>query len=399
MSPSTSDPLTAPEATAVPYLRHRLRHMVYLIRVGFSLVWESSRSLTVGVFVLMLLEAALAPVQLALTGITIDSITARLVDGYAGSAWSNRLSPTAWILIAAMALLLRQLLQPILTYVQTTLGDRTTIHVGERLLETTNRWHGIERFENPRTLDDLKNAISRGGNLGVDLLMQAGPLITLILTAGSLCIALAALHPLVPILIVAATLPRLVVIGRFQHIVYSHISVQVPAARRLAYLRDLPLWPREARDFRLFEMGDKVRERYGIIWQQVTEEVNELRATMGRQQVWSTALSQLASGGVVLLVVWRATRGEIGIGQLALYTGAVAMLNGNLLWIGVRLRAAYPCLPAVDPARPRRWTGSAGTGISGPARFTDPFRDRVRERLVHLSRHGDAGPPARLLHP
>jgi len=348
--------------------------MAMLGRLGIALVWDSSRFLTIAVFVLMLLQAALAPVLLVLTGITIDSIAARLVDDYAGNDWGQRFPPAAWILVTALMLLLSQMLRPILIYVQTSLGDRTTIHVSGRLLEATNRWHGVERFENPRTLDDLKNAISRGGDLGLDLLMQAGPLISLILTAIALCVALAALHPLVPFLIVAATLPRLVVIGRFQHIIYSHISVQVPFARRLQYLRHLPLSPREARDVRLFAMGDRVLERYGIVWQQVADEVNELRATMGRQQVWSSALSQLISGGVVLFVVWRATRGEIGIGQVALYLGAVTMLNDNLLWIGSafgyvpRILAFLPSIQRVLDAGPDLPVSGSPTPLQLPLR-------------------------------
>lgn len=334
MLETPDDPFASPESLDTLPLRQRLRNMALLIRLGVALVWESSRPLTIVVFALMLLQAALAPLQLALTGITIDSIAARLVDDYAGSDWGRRFSPLAWILITAAILLLGQLLDPILTYFQTTLGDRTTVHVSGRLLEATNRWHGIERFENPRTLDDLKNAISRGGNLGVDLLLQAGPLVTWVLTAITLCVTLAALHPLVPVVLVAAAVPQLATIYRFENVVFSHLAWQVPFARRLVYLRDLPLWPREARDVRLFEMGDRVRERYGIVWREVTDEVNELRRTMGRQQVWSSALAQAVSGAVVLLVVWRATRDEISIGQLTLYTGAVAMLNGNLTRIG-----------------------------------------------------------------
>lgn len=188
----------------------------------------------------MLLQAALAPVLLALTGFTIDSIAARLVDDYAGSDWGWRFSPAVWILITASALLVNQLLDPVLTYFRTTLGDRTTVHVSGHLLEATNRWHGVERFENPRTLDDLKNAISRGGNVGVDLLTQAAPLVTWVLTAIALCVTLAALRPFVPAILIAAAVPQLSTIYRFQTVVFSHLAWQAPFARRLSYLRDLP---------------------------------------------------------------------------------------------------------------------------------------------------------------
>jgi ATP-binding cassette subfamily B protein len=378
VSDATSDPFADPETLDTLPLRQRLRNAGYLIHLAVGLVWESSRGLTIAVFALMLMQAALAPLQLALTGITIDSITAHLVDGYAGSDWSRRFTPTAWILLSAATLLLNQLIDPILTYARTTLGDRTTVHISGRLLEATNRWHGVARFEDPRTLDDLHNAISRGGGIGVDLLTQAAPQVGVLLTSITLCLTLATLHPLVSVVLVLAGLPQVAAIFRFYKVVFSHIAWQVPFARRLLYLRDLPLWPNEAKDFRLFEMGGRARERYDIIWERVAGEVNNLRKREGWRQVWSAALAQSAAGAVVLYAVWRATRGGVSIGELTLYTGAVAMLGSNLLWIGSafgfvpitlaflpavrRLLDAPPDLPV--PQRPAHLTLPLRRGIA-----------------------------------
>lgn len=374
MASATSDPFAEPEVLDKLPLRRRLRTTAYLIRLGVALVWESSRSLTIGVFALMLLEAALAPVQLALTGITIDSITARLVDDHAGSDWGQRFTPTVWLSLTATVLLVSLLIKPFSVYMLTTLGDRTTIHTSGRLLDATNRWYGLERFESPAMLDDLKNATSRGGNAGSDLLTQAGPLVVWLLTAATLCLALASLHPIAPVLIVAAAIPRLVVLGRFQNVVYSHMAWQAPEARRLQYFRDLPLWSREAKDFRLFEMGDRVLERYDIVWRQVTDDLNELRRTMGRQQVWSSALSQIASGGVVLFVIWRATRGDLSVGQLTLFIGGVGMLNGNLLQIGAAF-SYVPRIIAFLPSIRRVLEAPPDLPIPvNPATFSHPLR-------------------------
>ncbi len=346
-STDSTDVFKDPNALGDLPFRQRLRNMAHLLRLGLGLAWESSPPMAGLLFGLILVQSALAPLQLFLTGITIDSIIGQTDNG--GGA---RFGSTTWILVTAATIMLGQLIEPIRTYVQTMLGDRTTIHTGDRLLEATNRWHGVERFENPKTADDIERAGGRGVNVGVDLLMQGGPFIGFVLTAVTLSITLAGLHPLIPVLLIVATVPQLAGLYQFQDKVYSHLAYQTPRARVLEYTHQLPMHDREARDFRLFELGDRTLERYELIWNEITDSLNEVRQRLLRRQGGTTALAQIASAAAIIFTIWRASRGELSIGQVTLYTGAIAMLNGTLISIGSAL-GYIPRMLAFLPAMRR----------------------------------------------
>lgn len=395
LTSTTSDPFADPEAISQLPLRERLRANRILIQLGISLAWESSRAMTITLFAMMLIQAALTPLQLFLTGITIDSIVAHPGGGVPGSGWSARFSPTTWILITAGTIMLGQLMEPVRTFVQTMLGDRTTVHTGDRLLAATNRWHGVERFENPKTADDLNLAGGRGVDVGVNLLMQGGPLVGFALTSVALCVTIGALHPLVPMLLIVATLPQLIDIYEFQNRVFSHIAWQIPAARRLHYTHQLPIAPGEAKDYRLFELGDRTLERYDLIWNDVTASLDAVRETLLRKQTRATVLSQIVSAVVVVFVILRASRGEVSIGQVTLYTGAIAMLNANLVAIGSAF-GYVPRILAFLPALQRVLDAPADLPVpEHPASLKLPLRRGIAFENVSFTYPGTETPVLR----
>lgn len=329
-----------------------------LLALGARLTWQASPAMTLGLFGVMVIESLLPPLQLALTAITIDSIIAGIDADQPVNSWATRLEPSAWIMLTAVTILVGQVMDPLRSFLQSMLGDRTTFLVGDRLLEVTNTWHGAARFENPATADDLTNASSRAANAGNDLLMQAGPMAPTLFTVVTLALTLGAVHPLVPLLVVAASIPHMLSVYAFMDKVFTHLAWQTPDARRLFDTRDMPIRPDLARDVRLFELGNRIYDRYERIWSETTESLNEVRSQMLRDQVAWSALKYGVSALVVLLVIWRASRGEISIGQVTLFTGAVYLLGARLQELGAmigfvpRILAFLPALQRVLDAPP-----------------------------------------------
>jgi ATP-binding cassette subfamily B protein len=340
--------------------------------------------MTTALFAIMILGAMLAPIQLFFTATAIDSIAHHLGSATGSAAgdstatargWSEHGSPYLWIALTAVVIFLGQVLNPIRDGLQAALGDRTTVSVGDRLLAATNRWHGVARFEDPKTADDLALAAGRAGNAGTDLLMQGGPLIPTLLATATLCLTLAAVNPLAPVVLLLAAIPRIVNAYALADKTSSHLAVQSPLARRLQYLRDAPVAPHLARDFRLFELGDRTLQRYDLIWHEVTGSLNTLRRQLLRKQVIGVAVSEIAAGGLVLLVIWKATRGDLTIGDVTLYTGAIVMLNERIRQLGMMF-GYVPMILAFLPSLQRILDAPTDLPVqANPARLTVPLQE------------------------
>ncbi|HEU0164289.1 MAG TPA: ABC transporter ATP-binding protein, partial [Thermomicrobiales bacterium] len=196
---------------------------------------------------------------------------------------------------------------------------------------------------------------------------------------------------LAPVVLLLAAIPRIANAYALADRTSSHIATQSPLARKLGYLRDAPVAPHLARDFRLFELGDRTLERYDIVWREVTGSLNALRRQLLRTQVIGVAISEVVAGGLVLLVIWKATRGDLTIGEVTLYTGAILMLNERVRQLGMMF-GYVPMILAFLPSLQRILDASTDLPVEAdPAPLTVPLRegfvfDRVTFAYPHATR-------------
>ncbi len=134
--------------------------------LAVRLAWRASPLLVLGIVALLVVQAALSPVQLALTRAVIDRAAVDLGLLAAAGPFVARLPLGAWIILAAVTVAVGQLIQPFSATFQSQAGDRLTGYVTEQVIRATNRWHGLARFEGPALADDLARSrryASRGG--------------------------------------------------------------------------------------------------------------------------------------------------------------------------------------------------------------------------------------------
>ena len=134
------------------------------------------------------------------------------------------------------------------------------------------------------------------------------------------------LHPLAPLVIVAATLPSMAMAYEFNNRVGSHLYVQTPEARRLEYSRNVLLTPEAAKDVRLFGLGSFFRGRYDSAFEATTGEAQRLRQGLAPRVVAASLLSMGVTVAVFLYIVRRVAAGQGSPGDVVLYGGAAAIL-------------------------------------------------------------------------
>lgn len=342
--------------------RQLVEEALPLARLSLRLLWWASPALTAGIAALVVFQALIAPLQLILSRATIDRAAldlgvAQTAARTAAATTHASLGPAVtalplgtWLALSAAALALGYLLQPLSAALQSMVGDRVTGIVTERLMVAANRWPGLARFEDPEFADDLDRASKRVGPGGLVLLLVGGQLTVALVSGVSAVLLLARLHPLVPVALLAAMAPQAVRERAYHVSVASLLYNQTADAARLDYARTVLLRPEAGKDVRLFGLGPFFRSRYAAIFGRIVAEIDALRRPLAGWATATAGLSGAAAGAVYFLVVWRIARGELTLGDLALYGGAATLLRGTLTGVTnslVRVVENFRFLPSL----------------------------------------------------
>jgi len=317
--------------------RRRLADNARLGRLAVALAWRASPRLIAASLALMVVQALLAPLQLLLTRGVIDRATADLGLVAAPDALAQRLPLGAWITLTATVVALGQLIQPFSATFRSVAGDRLSADVTERLITAANRWHGVGRFEDPSFADDLNRVRGQAGRGGMEVLFYGSRAALAVFTAAALGLTLAGLHPLVPIVLLAATVPVMARQWEFRDRMGSALYVQTPEAQRLMYCKEVLYTPGPAKDVRLYALGPFFARRYDALFDVTMGQLDRMRRRLTLRLSLAGLVSAVAGGAVYLYLVWLVARGERTVGDLALYGGATLLLQARLESIGFEI--------------------------------------------------------------
>ncbi len=295
-----------------------------------KLAWKAAPTLLVGVLVLFGVESVLASLQLALSRAVIDKLAAPLGRTAALDPLVTHVPLAAWIVLTLAVVTLGQLVAPLTALLQSRASDRLTGYVTEQVMQAANRWQGLERFEDPGFADDLKRA-REAANRGVDLAYFGAIVALALLTALGLSITLGGLNPLVPVLLILATLPQMARAFAYDWFIGGHLYDSTPQTRRLQESREMLLSPEPAKDVRLYALFPFFRQRYETNFAQSIKPLAQERQRMIRPMLLAGTLTASACGGVYLYVIGLVAHGQLSVGALALYGGAATLLQAELL--------------------------------------------------------------------
>ena len=320
-----------------------------LSRLAASLAWSAQPFLVGSIFLLLVVQAALPPLQLWFSQAIVDRLTFELGLVSQAGAVVRAFPLAAWIGLAAVAVALAQFLQPLSSTMYVMAGDRITGLLLVKLMRATNRWQGLARFEDPQIADDLEYAllhVQEGG--GLELIYAGTRAVLALLTTVGIVIVLAALHPLVPLAIVFLSLPALTEQWKFGKRMGSHLYWRASEARRLEYNRAMMVIPEPAKDVRLYGLNRFFLHRYSAIFDRTITELDSLRRAMVPRVTVAGVLAAAAVGGLWIWLSWQIFQGEETLGAFILYGGAAALLYRQLFGIGSDLSGLPVTLASLD---------------------------------------------------
>jgi ATP-binding cassette, subfamily B, bacterial len=298
----------------------------------FGLLWRAGRWLAVVVAGLALLLGLLPTAIIVLTGALVAAVPGAVAHGV-GSP-DGRLA-FVWLAALVVAFVVSRLLTGLAGFLREVLDCRFGLTAHTAIAGAVLATPGIAPLEDPRIVDEL--AILEDGERRGFLRSTVNRLFTLVTTrlagAGAFVVLLG-FRWWAPIVLTAGWL---VANRAYQRVTAGGLTVGMSEGaarlRRSEYLRTLAVEPAAAKEIRVFGLADWVVGRYAKAQADVLGTIWRNR----RGNRWLTAgvvVAITVSHGVVLgVLAWSASRGQVGLGTVAV-VGQAVLATSNLGTLG-----------------------------------------------------------------
>jgi ATP-binding cassette subfamily B protein len=322
--PDKTSPLP-PRREAKPPLsfQERLRALRNLPKF-FSLMWATSRKLTVGNVILRLLRSGIPVVMLSIGKLIIDEII-RLAGRHSAEGWN-----TLWgyVALELTAVLVSDILGRLIALSDSLLGDLFSNKTSIRLMAHAAILD-LHYFEDSTFYDKLERA--RQQTVGRTALMaQALAQFQDVVTILFLAVALVAFNPWLLILLFVALVPAFLGEAHFNAKTYSFMRRWTPERRELDMLRYTGASDETAKEVKIFGLSGFLIERYERLFGQYYKTNRSLAI---RRALWGSLLAVIGTIGyyaAYVVIIIQTVSGNISLGQLTFLAGSFKVMQ-NLL--------------------------------------------------------------------
>jgi ATP-binding cassette subfamily B protein len=298
-------------------LRKLLSQLPWLSR-GLVLAWQASRPWTVAWLVLLVLEG-IVPVGLVyLTKLLVDALVAATRNG---ASWPQ--VRTVLIVVAALAgfTLLGEVMRKAVGWIRTVQAELVQDHIND-LIHTQSIAADLAFYEFPDYYDHLHRARSEATFRPVALLENVGTLLQNSVTLLAMGAVLVLLGPWLAAALFISVIPALWVVVHFNVINYKWRQRITEDERRAYYYDSLLTQGESASELRLFALGDHFRSTYRALRTRLRNERAALVRRESIAELGAGILAMAITGAALTWIVWRAAKGLVTLGELALIYGA-----------------------------------------------------------------------------
>jgi ATP-binding cassette subfamily B protein len=357
------------------------------------LAWRTSPGLAAALWGLVAVRALTPGVQMWLYKLLIDDITQ--AGGRLGAAADRVWMEAAFYVVLLFGL---QVASPLTTLLRDHLAERLKGRAGQLVLEAAGRHQGARLFEDAAFHNDLEIVRGRLAHAFGELLGIVPSMLESAAVLVSMLLFVARFSPWLAVGLVAVTLPRFRFEWELEKHSWSGFALYAPERRWMNYCRQVLLTDRDAKEVRLFGLGEFFLKRFEETFGQVQRVLLRQRTRLGWGSAAFSLMSGLLTGGAYLLVVVQAARGRLTVGDIALYSAAVFQVSARLgslsrlysflagysltLQRFFHLLDAPPSLPAPPPGTGLRLGPSLRQGVelrsvsfSYPGTDTEALRD------------------------
>ena len=302
------------------------------VAAAVGTTWRASRSATVALLVLTALTGALPAVTAWLGKLLFDEL-ALAPDADVGraavlaAAVAGGLGASAVVAAAA-------------GYCSSVAKLKVTVEVTDRLIGALGRLRGLRAFEDPRYLDRLRLA-EQGAREAPGALTGLGQeLIRTTVTVAGFGGAVLLVWPPMALLVLAALVPVVVSQLRLSRLRVRAAESTATAQRRHLQYRYLASDLKAAKETRLFGLGALFHGRMLSTLREATAVELDVQRRVMLTSTGLAGLSTMVSAVATVVAVVRAAHGQLSLGDVTLFTAAVAAIQSAAVSVVAQLGQA-----------------------------------------------------------
>ena len=305
-----------------------------------GLVWQAHRGLAIVLFVLGVTQGLVPLGQVWIMKWLVD-LVATTVRGGTSLAPGVLQHALQLLALQATVALANQTFDPATRLVQQELTDHVSRQINLQVLRKANSLADISFFESPRFYDMLQRAQQDAAWRPTNMLQQLSWILRAVISLVSMFGVLLAFQPLLALAVVVLVLPNVAVQFRHQRQSWGMHDMEVPEVRLMGYFQRILATKEQAKEIRLFGLGDYFLNRYVQMFDAYHHRHRRLRFRQWRTSTLVAALSAIGTAGAYVYVVLQALASSITLGSLTLYIGAVNQVQSGLSNIVMQAAALY----------------------------------------------------------
>ena len=260
-------------------------------------------------------------------------INKQIVDAVASGLNSQQLDNSvlftlvfAWV----AAILLQSILEPFHDASFRNTNEKLSNHINLLILEKANSFADLIYFEDSNFYNELQLIEEEVSRQPLNLIMFFGNGGQYLLNLITMLILLFPLGWWIPLLLLAASFPKVYFSFKIQWNIWQTMSRKSPQTRRMKYYSSVLLTDTYAKEVRLFGLGSFFKQRYQEAF---TDKYRAMRKIRGKQ-AWNLSIWEILSAGgnavAFYRVVIKAVNNQISAGNILLFIQALNYIQTSL---------------------------------------------------------------------
>jgi ATP-binding cassette subfamily B protein len=329
------------------YLASKFRRIAaqlpYIVQ-ALRLVWYAAPRHTAIWAALLVFQGLLPVATVYLTRALVNGLVAAVRSPASGAISSQTL-----LVVAAMGalILIGEVVRVSANWLRTSQAELVQDHISD-LIQRKSVAVDLAFYDNAEFYDHLHRARAQAGYRPIALLENLGAIFQNGITLVSMVVVVIPFGAWLPVALVVSTLPALFVVLR--HAMDQHYWRQRVTSdeRRTSYYDWLLTAGETAAEIRLFGLGEHFQSAFRTLRTRLRTERLQLTAKQGVSELGAGLFVLVVSGVSIGWVAWRVFRGQLTLGDLALFYQAfqqglslsrsllenVGQLYGNVLFLG-----------------------------------------------------------------
>jgi ATP-binding cassette subfamily B protein len=299
------------------WMREFTLKLVYVRRL-LGLIWTASGGLLIAWIALLLLQGVIPVAVVWLTKPLVNSLQGALG---AGMSWVV-IRPLVLTAIALGTLLLvSELLRVAIQWISAAQSELVQDYISD-LLHAKASEVDLAFFETPDFYDRLYRVRFDAASRPLALVESVGSLAQNLVTVVGIGALLLSYGVWITIVLLAGTLPALVVVIRASRRQHDWWLDTTTDRRRTQYFGDLLTMGQYAAEMRLFDLARHFRDRFLQLRRRLRAERLRLLRQQSLARLGAEGAAVLTSAGTIAWMVWRAILGAATLGDVALFAQA-----------------------------------------------------------------------------